>query len=342
MLTKLLLAGAILFMNPVSLFAQSADCEKLLIPDQSFTKKDISIELSYLSRISQSNFEQHKMNGNFSGSMPMAEALLKGSASFEEFSQKREEKLQEYQFNYSYKDLSTYYVQTLPQERAALYLQCVNPYGLRASISFVDTSQIGVFIEWHPAAGQVNAISLSPNQVTLKGGTVAGKLPKSFPRNVPRIVTFNRTPGEDFRFTANPSLDALTIFVPKHRDPLAQLVTINMEAINPQSGGWVTMIHNAQKRTRFRIVGKWYNHHPTSIVSAAVGLQFRVDEPNGKEGVPINNDMTAHWLEIGQSAHVRVSDPELKDNDLLWESPDWRTLFKDQPNRGPLRYIVEQ
>jgi hypothetical protein len=341
-LTRLSIAVILLLMNPLYLFGQGADCEKLLIPDQSFTKKDISIELSYLSRINQSNFEQHKMNANSSVTMPMAEALLKGSGSFEEFSQKREQKLQEYQFSYSFQDLSTYYVQTLPQERAALYMQCATPHGLRASISFVDASQIGVVIEWYPAAGQADILPLGPNDWVLRGGRLAGQLPKSFPRNVPRIVTFNRIPGEDFRFTANGSLGALTIFVPKHREPIAPLVTINMEAINPLSGGWVTMIHSAQKRTRFRIVGKWYNHHPSSIVTAAVGVQYRIDDQNGKEGVPINNDMTAHWIEVGQSAYVRVSDPQLQDNDLFWESPDWRTVFKDQPHRGPLRYIVEQ
>lgn len=330
----------IVHLLPIPVNAQATACENLLVPDRTFIHMDVTTELAYLSQISASNFQQHKTNAQMTGTFPIGDTLFTNSASYNEFDEKRQQLYQEYQFNYSHQDLSTYYIQQLPEKRGEQYLACVYPYGFRARISYVDKDKIGIVVEWRPGAKQPTKVTFQ--EVTLNGGSWASKKPTHLEYSVKTTLTFNRSPGNDFRFTANIGGDTATLFVPKHQERILPLQLLITEALHTQSGGWVTIVNKAPKRTRFSIVGKYYNHHPTSIVTAAYGVQYRIDDKDGKEGSPINNDMLAHWIEPGQSAYVRVSDPVLQDNDSFWEDPNWKTLFKDKPDHGPLRYTVEQ
>lgn len=332
--------AAIMQLLPVPVDAQVATCENLLVPDKTFIQMDVSTDLAYLSQISASNFQQHKANAQFDGAFPVGDSIIKGSGSYEEFNQKRQQLYQEYQFNYSQKDLSTYYIQRLPAERGEQYLACVNPFGFRARISYVDKDKIGIIVEWRPGPNQPTRVKFEP--VTLDGGSWVSTMPTHLNYSAKQTLTFNRLSASDFRFTANIGGDTATLFVPKHLERIIPPQLVTMEAMHTQSGGWVTIANRVTKRTRFSVVGKYYNHYPTSIVTAAYGVQYRIDDKDGKVGSPINNDMLPHWIEPGQSAYVRVSDPVLLDNDSFWEDPNWKTLFKDKPDHGPLRYIVEQ
>jgi len=202
-----LLAGWVVLSGRMHLNAQ---CELMLIPDQTFLHSDISTQLSYLAVIDKSNYENHKQTAKIKLKMLIAKALLDGSGDFENFSEKREELFSLNDFHYSSTDTLTFFTSRLPEGRAAEYTNCLKS-GFRGRVVRADELFVQVEVEWKPPA--YNPTTVSFERVFLNGGAIVGALPK-LPHSRKRTLNFSRTTGMVFRFNADVGGETATFFVP--------------------------------------------------------------------------------------------------------------------------------
>jgi len=316
-------------------------CENLLIPDVSFVHKDVATSLSYLATINKTNFESHKTKADADGSIPIADLILKASANYDEFDSKRNEVFQQYKFEYSFSDLSSFYESRLSKDAFNAYLACINRYGFVARVEKADAENVTVLIRWNPPPHAPDKVAII--DVNILGGTLLNKMPKNMTHAEEYLLNFSRNPSVRFLFTANVGGTASQVFVPAYREYIKPLQLVAMEAIDVRQGGWCPIIVNAEKRSQVRVSGTWDRHYQShDIVSGSVGFWLRIVAANGNIN-EFPNDQLPHMIEVGQSAYYACTDPELSDNDQNWEqwSADkkkYETLFY----QGPVRYYLYQ
>lgn len=317
-----------------------SNCGDLLIPDTTFVHKDVSTSLSYLSTIDSSSYQQHKTNASNGITFPFADVLLNNSTSYSDFDEKRADLFKQYGFDYNFKDSSLYYTRSVSAQAHKAFQACINSYGLQIRVSNVSATEVELEVGWNNFPGH----SDTPNFVmaNLIGGTLIttqNALPARLAVNSKYTLTFQREASKDFRLSANVGATTDSVFVPRwlENKPISTLQS--MQAINVQSNAWVPMVIEANKPTTIRITGKWFNHMPNSMLTAAQGIQIKYRGIDGKERIE-DNDMLPHLVGIGESAWVACTDPVLSDNDTFWEDIAWESKFKEIYDHGPVRYYV--
>jgi len=191
----------------------ASECDALLIPDISFTKVDISTDLSYLSVISSSNFESHKKKAKAGLSLPIAEGLLEASANYKEFAERRRSEYAKHKWNYSHQDLSIYYKSRLPDHLAKRFNECKNMRGIQILVVRADSEYVEVKVGWVPFPKGPTSVEF--NEPFVSGGRIVGNIPSSLAYSEERTLNFARIAGKTFRFNANAGGSTASIIVPR-------------------------------------------------------------------------------------------------------------------------------
>lgn len=315
-------------------------CSDLLVPDVTYQHNDVVTSLSYLAVINQQNYAQHRTNVDAVATIPLAEALIKASNSYAEFDEQRSQLFQQYQLTMQTQDMSTFYERRMPKAAFGAYNLCMGRNGFMARVERADAEFVSLALSW------VNP-PLAPTIVYLEmpfieGATLASQLPTRLRTGSESIVQFKRNHGVPvpFRFSANVGGTSQEVFVPKFETVKPLLKLLLMEPIDVRSGDWVAIVNHAMFQCKVRLTGLWKNHAPDSVVSAAQGFFLAIVTPAG-ERREFSNDMQTHYVEAGGSAFFRCTDPELRDNDQVWE--DWGTDRKKYERlftQGPARYFL--
>lgn len=202
------------------------DCDGLLAPDITEIKKDVATALSYLSIINKENFDQQKKAFGAGATIPIAEALVKASANYDDFKVRRDKLYSEYKFDYDFKDLSQYYIRALPPSRSKDYLNCRQlQSGFQVEIVTTTADKVALRVTWKAPSHREMRVPFTLRKAVF-GGSLLSEMPRELLHNAPRNLFFKRAPNEDFFFAPNVGASSQPVFIPKYIPPQPKPIVI--------------------------------------------------------------------------------------------------------------------
>ena len=271
--------------------ASADDCHDLLIHNTKSRHNDLSTSLSSYAEVTKDNFEQRKRDAGASGDYL---GWFSGSANYSDFNDKRTHEYEKYGFTYSYRDLSSYYESTFPDERVKAYIQCRNN-GFFSVVAQVDEKLVNLTIGWEKGLGMPDDVAFKPSFVD--GGELAGNVPKHIKHAERYTVAFKREPETPFYFNANVGgCYTAQIFVPRYIKPVDDPKKTLAEQIRDGSDFQVTFSKLKQRvgtisndmalHGFYRPDGNawfvWSSQHPTAPGRMFVYADYGMDRVWGK------------------------------------------------------------
>lgn len=150
----------------------AAECDGVLIPTVEIAKSDRTTELTYLIVIDKSEYEKLKSGGSAGLSIPIVEVIVKASANWSDFQERRSRYLEAQQFRYSESDSRSYLKTYLPDNVVSAWAKCMTDNaGVAVYARSVTPTTFALRLEWDPPGGVASAGA----EVGVGGGTIDGK-----------------------------------------------------------------------------------------------------------------------------------------------------------------------
>jgi hypothetical protein len=196
-------------------------CEGLLKPDVTLIQKDVLLRLSYLSLVTKERYEDIKRTNDSAGSLAVDGATLGTTNDYSEFQTRLDRERQEYHFNYTFRDLSTYYSSRLSETAAQDYVTCVaqGTAGIRARVTRVTKEYVDLLISWTPPPQAPTTAVIETSLIGAEKGQDR-LIPHRLRYSEAKAVTLKREPHQDLHLNLNANGLPWQVFVPAWRDPI--------------------------------------------------------------------------------------------------------------------------
>ena len=203
---------------PMAAIGQDCDPEAFKYLDSA--EMDVTTSLAYLRTVTEKNFERRKQDGSIGVTIPDTPFTFDGSWS--DFKEKRRQFFEQYEFNYSYTDASSYLKAGLDTNSVAAYTQCLKQnFPVRAWLEVGSPKAKKVVIKIEVALPGV----LGPLPVAIEFSGIEQGQPASLNRDLTNpgntSISVNRNTSEAFTATfriknsAGQDVVSDSLFIPK-------------------------------------------------------------------------------------------------------------------------------
>lgn len=187
--------------------AHSEDCGLLLSPDVSLLQVDDLARMSYLMQLDKDSYEKHKKELSVAG-IPVDGTPISALLGYESFDTMRLHERQHREFTYDRSHSQWSYVTSIPPDRSAAFLDCMNAKPLKFHVQHVSDETVVLEMTWTP---QMSTKEARVKYTILNGRAVDP--PKTVPVNGTRPLTVVRDKGKELVITADARQGAAATFV---------------------------------------------------------------------------------------------------------------------------------